>query len=115
MAPCRGYIKANGERFDPAWYKHGEWSAQQVSGFLIWRTDERASINEFMAANKENEKIQILREQINQTIDTAPQLLDQSEAIGEARKQKAIVRREQILDSLFALKPKEDNEKIEKQ
>ena len=39
MAGCRGYIDRNGKLIDPAWNKTEEWSANMVSGYLIYRND----------------------------------------------------------------------------
>jgi hypothetical protein len=72
IAPCRGYIDRNGLLVDPAWNKTEEWTANMVSGYLLYRTDsEGISVVQNYLLNEANP---ILQRQVERTKATAPRL-----------------------------------------
>lgn len=107
MAPCRGYINKEGLLVDPTWNRTEEWSANQVSGYLIFRTDEIGSpiVKDYLL-NKANP---IMQRQVERTKQTAPKLRLARISAAHTMELKADIRYQRIkpLEGLLT------NEKIE--
>lgn len=73
MAPCRGYIDRNGLLIDPAWNRTEEWTANMVSGYLIYRDDPTglSVVQKYLMGST---CPLIMKRQVERTKLTAPQL-----------------------------------------
>ncbi len=72
IAPCRGYIDRNGKLIDPAWNNTEEWSANMVSGYLLYRSDSEGL--PIVQAYLLNEADAVMQRQVERTKTTAPRL-----------------------------------------
>lgn len=107
IAPCRGYIDRNGLLVDPAWNKTEEWTANMVSGYLLYRTDpEGISIVQNYLLNEANP---ILQRQVERTKATAPRLRESRIIAANSAAIKSD-RRLQRIKSLEVLQTKENIE-----
>jgi len=107
IAPCRGYIDRNGKLIDPAWNQTEEWSANMVSGYLMYRgdTDGIKVVQNYLL----NEASSILQRQVERTKQTAPRLREARISAANS----ASIKGDRRLQRLSSLSLLETNEKIE--
>ena len=102
MVPCRGYIDPNGHLIEPSWSAEERWASNMVSGYVIYRQDEKGlkKVNKYLL---DPETPKYIKMQMLRAKKTGPKLRANKAEAAEAMNTKAQERLGGYMESILAL------------